>query len=273
MPFIIMCGYPASGKTTRCNELKQYFTQKHGKGVEVISDDMLELNKNTVYSSSANEKSARASLKSAVERLMSRDSIVILDSLNYIKGYRYELYCSAKAHKTPHCVVYCESSKDNCMKLNKEREDPFNDKLMDELIMRFEPPDSKNRWDSPLFTIQVDDTLPFESIYDAVINRVPPPPNQSTQCQPLSATSFLNDLDRKTQDVISAILTAQRTSLPGEMIAIPGSTNKVHFQRQVTMAELRRLRKQFITYSKMHPLEDTTKLPNMFVDYLNSTVT
>jgi tRNA uridine 5-carbamoylmethylation protein Kti12 len=25
---------------------------------------------------------------------------------------------------------------------------------MDELIMRFEAPDSKNRWDSPLFTIQ-----------------------------------------------------------------------------------------------------------------------
>jgi protein KTI12 len=39
------------------------------------------------------------------------------------------------------------------------------------------------------------------------------------------------------------------------------------------MAELRRLRKQFITYSKMHPVEDTTKLGNMFVDYLNSTVT
>ena len=25
---------------------------------------------------------------------------------------------------------------------------------MNELVMRFEPPDSKNRWDSPLFTIQ-----------------------------------------------------------------------------------------------------------------------
>ena len=45
-----MCGYPASGKTTRCNELKEYFSQKHGKRVEVIDDDMLELNKNTVYS-------------------------------------------------------------------------------------------------------------------------------------------------------------------------------------------------------------------------------
>ena len=29
--------------------------------------------------------------------------------------------------------------------------------------------------------LQVDDDLPFESIYDALINRVPPPPNQATQ--------------------------------------------------------------------------------------------
>ena len=50
MPFIIMCGYPASGKTTRCSELKAYFTEKHGKTVEVINDDSLELDKNTVYS-------------------------------------------------------------------------------------------------------------------------------------------------------------------------------------------------------------------------------
>ena len=50
MPFIIMCGHPASGKTTRCDEIKEHFTQKHDKGVEVINDDLLELDKNTVYS-------------------------------------------------------------------------------------------------------------------------------------------------------------------------------------------------------------------------------
>ena len=50
MPFIIMCGYPASGKTTRCNELTEYFVQKHDKRVEVVCDDMLELDKNIVYS-------------------------------------------------------------------------------------------------------------------------------------------------------------------------------------------------------------------------------
>lgn len=51
----------------------------------------------------------------------------------------------------------------------------------DALVLRFEAPDSRNRWDSPLFTILKDDTLPFEDISDALFKRKAPPPNQSTQ--------------------------------------------------------------------------------------------
>lgn len=51
----------------------------------------------------------------------------------------------------------------------------------DALVLRFEAPDSRNRWDSPLFTILKDDELPFEAIFDALFNRKAPPANQSTQ--------------------------------------------------------------------------------------------
>ncbi|MEQ2172197.1 kti12, chromatin associated, partial [Goodea atripinnis] len=36
---------------------------------------------------------------------VNKDNIVILDSLNYIKGYRYELFCLTKHAQTPHCLV------------------------------------------------------------------------------------------------------------------------------------------------------------------------
>ena len=42
--------------------------------------------------------------------------------------------------------------------------------------------------------------------------------------------------------------------------------------RTANMSELRRLRRQFITYTKMHPVEDTKKIANMFVQYLNSSL-
>jgi len=44
-------------------------------------------------------------LMSSVERLLNKDTVVIADAMNYIKGFRYQLYCLAKSLRTPHCVV------------------------------------------------------------------------------------------------------------------------------------------------------------------------
>jgi len=46
--------------------------------------------------------------------------------------------------------------------------------------MRFEPPDSRNRWDSPLFLVHPEEQLPFQQIYDALFLCKAPPPNHST---------------------------------------------------------------------------------------------
>ena len=43
------------------------------------------------------EKNARASLKAAIERGIDNETILIADDLNYIKGFRYELFCIARA--------------------------------------------------------------------------------------------------------------------------------------------------------------------------------
>jgi tRNA uridine 5-carbamoylmethylation protein Kti12 len=52
---------------------------------------------------------------------LSKDAIVISDSLNYIKGYRYQLWCEAKAAGTRCCVVHVAAREDECKKWNRER--------------------------------------------------------------------------------------------------------------------------------------------------------
>uniref|UniRef100_A0AAZ3QQ24 Protein KTI12 homolog n=1 Tax=Oncorhynchus tshawytscha TaxID=74940 RepID=A0AAZ3QQ24_ONCTS len=180
---------------------------------------------------SQNEKNVRGSLRAEAERRINKEDIVILDSLNYIKGYRYELFCLIKHTQTPHCLVYCLTSAEVSSTWNTERdvEEQYTQEILDALVLRFETPDSRNRWDSPLFTIQKEDTLPFEAISDAIFKRKAPPPNQSTQSQPLSSTNFLYELDKVTQDVLMAILNSQKTSVPGDLIAVPGATEKISF--------------------------------------------
>lgn len=61
----------------------------------------------SVYSQidSRSEKPARSTIITAVQRNMNKDTVVILDSLNYIKGFRYQLYCAAKEAGVRVCTV------------------------------------------------------------------------------------------------------------------------------------------------------------------------
>ena len=73
--------------------------------VHLIDDQSLGLHRN-VYREAKTEKEARATHYSAIKRALGKDTIVVADGLNYIKGFRYQLYCEAKAVQTPSCVVW-----------------------------------------------------------------------------------------------------------------------------------------------------------------------
>ena len=112
MTYIV--GYPKAGKTTRALQLQEFFETKIASPnadarvqrlkVHLINDQTLGVSRD-VYHTAKAEKDARAEEYSAVKRALSRDDIVIADGLNYIKGFRYQLYCEAKAVQTPSCVV------------------------------------------------------------------------------------------------------------------------------------------------------------------------
>lgn len=101
MPLIIIVGCPSSGKSTRAGELKQFFESQKQKVVHVISENEIVKSsgmlKNDVYESSQKEKVIRADLKSNSLRKLNKNDLVIIDGGNYIKGYRYEIYCASKS--------------------------------------------------------------------------------------------------------------------------------------------------------------------------------
>ena len=275
MPLVVMCGLPSSGKTCRAEELAEFLRQNDpDREIQLVRDDFATIAKNVCYASSRDEKTVRGQLKSSVERYLSQDTYVILDSLNYIKGFRYELFCVSKHLKSTQCVILCDTPVETAKEWNAKREqsEKYSKEIFDALVMRFEPPDSQNRWDQPLFTLYPDDPLPSKAIQDTLLHQKPPPPNQSTQSQPLSATNFLHELDRRTQDVLTSLLDSQRTSIVGEDIAVPGTRERVHLTRTFTMAELRQLRRQFIAYTKLHPVDNHDRIPTLFVQFLNRSI-
>lgn len=344
---MVFCGLPSSGKSRRTEELRRALADE-GRAVYVVDDASVQGAPDpTVYGDSTGEKALRAALRAAVERRLSRQDVVILDSVNYIKGFRYELYCLARAARTPLCLVYCirprwpscrlqvdgvaespgpavsvswrpSAGEGETPQATEAVEEPrvispvangvpavvpgqldpeeilpsgpppvvtpesekcaesgaFPPELLESLAQRFEAPDSRNRWDRPLFTVVgLEEPLPLAEIRAALFENRAPPPHQSTQSQPLASGTFLHQLDQATSQVLTALMEAQKSAVPGDLLTLPGTTEHIRFTRPITLAELSRLRRQFISYTKMHPNnENLSQLANMFLQYLNQSL-
>ncbi|GAM25867.1 hypothetical protein SAMD00019534_090420, partial [Acytostelium subglobosum LB1] len=271
MPLIVMSGPPSSGKTTRANDISKHFTEL-GKKVIIINEESMLINKNAGYKDSVSEKMTRGALKAAVERSLTKDTVVISDSLNYIKGYRYELFCIAKAAGTRILLVYCLTQREQAKQWNLAR-DPataFTDSLLDELTNRFEVPNPKNRWDSPLFTLEPQHELPFDMLHKTLFEVQELRPNYATAPQALSPTNFVHQLEAVTQEIANVVLDALQSSLPGDKIKVPGTEKRVALHSRLNAAELRNQRRQFYKFAQLHPPQQN-QIAEYFVDFLNST--
>lgn len=271
MPLVVICGIPCSGKTHHAQLLEKHFVES-GKKVHLINEESLHITKADGYKDNFSEKNLRAGLKAGVERFLSKDCVVILDSMNYIKGYRYELYCIARAQRTPNCVIWFDVPLDTALEWNEGRgEKRLDPVLLKDLASRFEAPIEKNRWDAPLFRLEQDQELPLDRINEALFERHQKPPNIATLPQVISDTNFVYELDKTTQEIIAAILQAQTHAMLGDCVPVPKAEQKVRLVKKFNLAELRRMQRQFLKISQMHPPR-VEHIGDTFVEYLNTSL-
>ena len=150
MPLLLMCGYPSSGKTTHAHAIARQLTER-GCRVSIVNDESLGLIRAEAYGNPASEKIARGLLKAAVEQLLSKEQVVIADGCNYIKGFRYELYCGLRLVGSTHAVVHCAADVATCAAWDAARAaaggDSWGEVLLRDYAARFEAPNDRQRWD------------------------------------------------------------------------------------------------------------------------------
>ncbi|KXX77177.1 Protein kti12 [Madurella mycetomatis] len=223
---IIITGLPTSGKSTRARQLHAYLSERISSSsqqqqqqqyrLHLISDATQSIPRSVydlspsqlpahVRSANASEKDARAAIYAAVKRVLSPRDIVVLDGLNYIKGWRYQLFCEAKNARTPSCVLQVGCGVERARGVNEarlkaararrrrkeeeegegvsgggggiestksgeeaeEEEGPYESSNWENLVFRYEEPNPMTRWDSPLFTlIWEDDEAQTRQVFD-----------------------------------------------------------------------------------------------------------
>lgn len=170
-----LLGYPSCGKTTFAELLSSQALSHESKIIKstvIINEESARPDKTLreCYLNSTEEKLTRSALKSEFDKhIKDPNKLVILDSINYIKGFRYELHCISKAAGQKHGVIWTLNREDIAKAWNEDRS-KHSDKLdyfytaemIDELMSRYEPPDQRNRWDRPLYRVDVHSTLPTQ---------------------------------------------------------------------------------------------------------------
>jgi tRNA uridine 5-carbamoylmethylation protein Kti12 len=76
-------------------------------------------------------------------------------------------------------------------------------------------------------------------------------------------------MDKATQEIFSVLQAALPSAMAGDVVRIP-KCSPVMLKRKPTVAELSRLRRQFLKLAKTHPGDDASGAGEMFVKYLNA---
>jgi len=137
------------------------------------------------------------------------------------------------------------------------------------------------RWDSPLFTtLWTEEDPPVHQIWDAVTNGHVKPPNSGTLAATRPPTDALHILEQTTATIVSAVL-AEQTRMGGQLDLPLSASLKACIRlppRAITLSELQRLKRHFVTIHKKAITLGTTEkgavdwgaknITNEFVTYL-----
>ncbi|CAD6583746.1 MAG: hypothetical protein TREMPRED_003644 [Tremellales sp. Tagirdzhanova-0007] len=258
MALVTIVGYPCSGKSTRAVQLVSA-VEKHLSDATytgprfrvVIVDDESNHIPRSVYDDSTAEKAGRASLFGAVMRSLGPDTITICDNLNYIKGFRYQMYCAARESHARVCTIHVATPPEKCREWHKGRNtSTYKPETFENLIMRFEEPSSMVRWDSPLFTIPWDDGLPFDVIWQSIMSGTKRPPTASVSVKPNPPVNTLQTLTSTTSTIITSILAHVNTSPTAIKYPIPSPPAMGGLiirlpVRRLALPEMQRLKRQY----------------------------
>lgn len=297
MPLVTLCGRPACGKTRFAEGFVAFLESTQDKRVVLVNEESLHVTKADGYRDATAEKQTRGGLKAGVDHAVNAKTIVVLDSMNYIKGFRYELYCSARSESTQHCVVWVECEQEVARAWNAGREDAYPPELFEDLWSRFETPDERNRWDKPLIRCQAVaaggggtgpecEASPYAAVYAEVLEALTSgkatPAGMSTSSSRHAEPDVLYQLEALTNRAVSFIVDWQATPGHSSTVQLPFGSKPLELTRRLGLYEAYRLRRQFVkqvsvlgSSSVMEAQQGPDReraIADAFVEYLHSSI-
>lgn len=260
MALVVLSGVPGSGKTTLANNLKPLF-EATGRSCIIVSEPSVE---EGAFSASRRETTARSDFKSAVHRSLIPDQVVIADGMNFIKGFRYELWCFARESGLSFCCAFCEATDEEATERSKHR---YPAETLKDLIGRMERPNDKQKWDRPLIVVKdPNDKETLQAIVTQALSSTSKLVAKKATTKAIGNSAQVNDqLDSLVNEFSSELLKIQDTVPLGGKITVCGATFTL--KRKLNPGQLRRAKREFAARAKS--INDPSNIAQSFADSLS----
>jgi O-phosphoseryl-tRNA(Sec) kinase len=142
---LILCGLPASGKTTLAHAIKEALCFD----VDIVaSDDWRDAQYYTDWRPEKEGIVRRASL-ARIDELVKHGKSVIYDDTNYYTSMRHELFEIAIENRCGFVIIHVTTPVTTALQWNKERPDTrIPDSVIEDIFERFDNPGRRYLWDN-----------------------------------------------------------------------------------------------------------------------------
>lgn len=273
MVVLIICGLPCSGKSTISYRISEHYKNEFQKSVKIISEnDDLNLEREELFNNSRLEMTVRSSLKNSVSQLINSYEILILDSMSYIKSFRYEIFCLCKAQKRPLVLIYCDVDLETAISWNEKRKSEscendicksyYKEETIKAVHQRFEFPNPEDRWDKNIIIVKNDLSIDFQKLDSFVLVKKDIKPNNSTR--KVNIVEKKVSEDQITQEITKYILENQMAG----SIRIPDLVECDFPAKNFNAHSLRAHRTKFLTLNRHKASNDRSEVARLFIEYL-----
>ncbi|MGY5854448.1 MAG: AAA family ATPase [Candidatus Thorarchaeota archaeon] len=150
---LVLCGLPASGKTTLAIELKNQAAPEIE--IEIVSTDKWRDDAYYADFRPENEKNVRERALRKTEVLLATGKNVVHDDTNYYASMRHELYDIARMKRCVFAVVHVETPLQTALDWNLTRKPVIPEHVITGISERLDTPGSKYRWDRPIASVNL----------------------------------------------------------------------------------------------------------------------
>ena len=198
---LVLCGIPASGKTTLARKL--YDISSITEVVQLISTDTWRDDEYYADFQPEREQEVRKKALDATKVALRKGESVIHDDTNYYSSMRHELYSLAVEKRCKFAIVFINTPLDIALKWNTNRDVFVPSDVITRINERLDIPGSKYVWDVPIH--QVD--LSSEDVIDAAkgilgaLNNLKP-----IHTEPPASPGIAEKYDKATREIVSEFL-------------------------------------------------------------------